>query len=180
VVRPAFIRDRGEVEEAQLRVAHFSDIEAEFTRRVHSVVWCSVATVDARGRPRSRILHPIWEGPTGWILTHRRSHKSRHIERNPYVSLAYVDVSDIMRPVYADCAAGWVDDPAQKRRIWDMFTAAPPPLGYDPTSTFGSPDLDTTGLLRLTPWRIAMVSFPAPSHEEGEMVWLNEEVGRDG
>jgi general stress protein 26 len=160
-----------------LEVRHFSEIEGEFIRRVHSIVWCSVATVDSRGRPRSRVLHPIWEGSTGWILTHRDSYKSRHIERNPYVSLTYLDVADIMRPVYADCAAEWVDNPAQKRRIWDMFTAAPPPLGYDPTSTFGSPDLDTTGLLKLTPWRIALVTFPAPSHDEGQLIWRNEAPG---
>ena len=157
-----------------MEVRQFSEIEDEFIRRVHSIVWCSVATVDARGRPRSRVLHPIWEGSTGWILTHRRSHKSRHIESNPYVSLTYLDISDIMRPVYADCRAEWVDDLRQKRRIWGMFAVAPPPLGYDPTSTFGSPDLDTTGLLKLTPWRIAIITFPAPSHEEGELIWRNE------
>ena len=156
-----------------MRVRHFSEIEEEFIRRVHGMVWCNVATVDARGRPRSRILHPIWEGSTGWILTHRDSYKSRHIERNPYVSLAYM--AEIMRPVYADCEAEWVDDTAQKRRIWDMFLGAPPPLGYDPTSTFGSPDLDTTGLLRLTPWRIAIVSFPAESHEDGQLIWRKEQ-----
>ena len=59
-----------------MRVENFAEIETEFIERVHSIVWCSVATIDSRQRPRSRILHPIWEGATGWIGTHRNSHKS--------------------------------------------------------------------------------------------------------
>src|SRR5690606_4076991 len=61
-----------------LNIADFSEIEAEFIQRVHTMVWCNVATVDSRNRPRSRVLHPIWEGSTGWITTHRSSHKARH------------------------------------------------------------------------------------------------------
>jgi hypothetical protein len=44
-----------------VQVATFADIETEFIRRVHRVVWCNVATLDSQNRPRSRILHPIWE-----------------------------------------------------------------------------------------------------------------------
>ena len=51
----------------------------------------------------------------------------------------------------------------------------PEPLGYDPASTFGSPDHADFGLLKLTPWRIALVSFPAPSHEEGQKIWRAQE-----
>ena len=38
---------------------------------------------------------------------------------------------------------------------------APPPLGYDPAPTFGGFAHPDYGLLRLTPWRIALVSFSA-------------------
>jgi len=152
-----------------MEVTHFSEIEAEFIQRVHTMVWCSAATVDAQGRPRSRVLHPIWEGATGWIGTHRNSHKARHLEQNPYISLAYI--TDINNPVYADCMAEWVDDLEQKARIWELFKAAPEPLGYDPASTFISPDHENFGLLKLTPWRIDLVSFPAESFEAGTKVW---------
>lgn len=152
-----------------MRVNSFSEIEAEFIRRAHSMVWCSAATVDSKQRPRSRILHPIWEGSTGWIGTHRNSHKALHLERNPYMSLAYI--ADVMNPVYVDCTAEWVDDLSEKQRIWDLFKSAPEPLGYDPETTFISPDHETFGLLKLTPWRIDLVSFPAPSFEEGTRVW---------
>lgn len=156
-----------------MEVQNFSEIEDEFIARVHSAVWCSVATVDSKGRPRSRILHPIWEGSTGWIGTFRHSHKSKHLENNPYVSLAYI--KDVMRPVYADCVATWVDDLAQKKRIWNLFLNTPEPLGYDPAPIFGSPDDENFGLLKLTPWRIALVQFPAESHYLGERIWRNPE-----
>jgi uncharacterized pyridoxamine 5'-phosphate oxidase family protein len=152
-----------------MQIKNFSEIEAEFIQRVHTMVWCNVATVDSQGRPRSRLLHPIWEGSTGWIGTHRTSYKSKHLAQNPYVSLAYI--TDVMNPVYVDCTVEWIDDLAQKQRIWDLFKHAPSPLGYDPASTFGSPDQADFGLLKLTPWRIALVSFPAPSHEEGQWIW---------
>lgn len=47
-----------------------AEIEGDFLRITADVVWCTVATVDRRGRPRTRILHPIWEvvdgRPVGW------------------------------------------------------------------------------------------------------------------
>jgi general stress protein 26 len=152
-----------------MRVTNFSDIEAEFIQRVHTMVWCNAATIDSQQRPRSRILHPIWEGSIGWIGTHRNSHKSWHLAQNPYMSLAYI--ANVMNPVYVDCTAEWVDDLAQKQRIWELFKAAPEPLGYDPALTFISPDHENFGLLKLTPWRIDLVTFPAPSMDEGTKVW---------
>jgi uncharacterized pyridoxamine 5'-phosphate oxidase family protein len=152
-----------------MEVHDFAEIEEEFIQRVHSMVLCNVATVDGRNRPRSRILHPIWEGATGWIGTHRNSHKSGHLARNPYVSLAYIQ--EAMKPVFVDCSAAWVEDLEQKCRIWDLFKNSPPPLGYDPAVDFIRPDHENFGLLKLTPWRIALVTFPASSHAEGQRIW---------
>ena len=56
-----------------MRVATFAEIEDEFIALAHKMVWCNVATVDAQGRPHSRILHSIWDGSTGWIATRRHS-----------------------------------------------------------------------------------------------------------
>ena len=33
-----------------------------FISIAHRIVWCTLATVDRRGRPRSRLVHPIWPG----------------------------------------------------------------------------------------------------------------------
>jgi hypothetical protein len=158
----------------RFEVTDFSEIEAEFIQRVHDGV---VQRGDGRqpAAPPFRILHPIWEGATGWIGTHRNSHKARHLAKNPYVSLAYI--TDIHKPVYVDCTAEWVDDLAQKQRIWDLFKTTPPPLGYDPASEFISVDHENFGLLKLTPWRIDLVSFPAASFETGTWVWRRRTGG---
>ncbi len=140
-----------------MEVHSFDEIETEFIERVFKIVWCNVATVDTKGRPRSRILHPIWEGKVGWIGTRPTSAKAKHLQQNPYVSLAYV--GDIALPVYADCKTEWVDDLAERQRIWDLYKSAPAPMGYDPLPIFGS--LEGFGLLKLTPWRIEVASLPA-------------------
>ena len=111
-------------------VHSFSEIEPEFEARTRRIVWCTAATVDRRGRPRTRILHPIWENATGWIATGRHSLKERHLAGNPYVSLSYWDAQQ--KQVYADCEAQWEDSAEEKRRIWELYKSTPPPLGYDP------------------------------------------------
>lgn len=151
----------------RIRVASFAEIEQEFMERVGRIVWCNVATVDGQNRVRSRILHPIWEGTTGWIGTRRGSPKARHLVHNPHVSLAYI--ADIARPVYADCTAEWADDEQSKHRVWDLFKATPEPLGYDPGLIFGSMDNPDYGVLKLTPWRIEVATFPVESR-----IWYKE------
>lgn len=148
-------------------VEHFSEIEAEFLDRVRCVVWCNLATVDANNRPRSQTVHPIWEGATGWIATHRASFKNRCLASNPYVSLAYT--KDISHPVYIDCMAEWADDPSDKTRLWNLFASAPGPLGYDPAPFFIAPFHPNFGVLKLTPWRIAVITQSPPL----AFVWRN-------
>ncbi len=152
-----------------MEVQNFAEIETEFIQRVHSMVLCSAATVDAQGRPRSRILHPYWEGATGWINTHRQSFKAGHLDHNPHLSLAYI--AQPFSPVYVECTAAWETDLAEKQRVWDLFKNAPPPLGFDPAMDFISPLNAFYGLLKLTPWRIDLVSFPAESLDTGTRVW---------
>lgn len=139
-----------------MEVESFGEIEQEFLARVHGIVWCNVASVDAKGRPRSRILHTIWEvtgsGPVGWVATRRKTLKAAHFARNPYVSLAYI--GDPSKPVYADCKAGWDESLEEKKRVWNLFKSAEPPLGYDPAPVFYSPGHEDFGLLKLVPWRI--------------------------
>jgi pyridoxine/pyridoxamine 5'-phosphate oxidase len=95
-------------------------------------VFCTVATVDARGRPRSRILHPIFvvedRRPVGWALTGRSPLKTRHLAANPHVSCSYWSPSH--DTVFADCVAEWVEDEAEKERVWHVFHDTPMPLGW--------------------------------------------------
>jgi hypothetical protein len=143
------------------RHGDFEGLSEEFLARTFAVVWCNVATVDGKGRPRSRILHPYWEAtpnPVGWILTRRHSFKESQLANNPFVSCAYI--ADITKPIYAECRASWVDHVEEKERIWNAFRAAPAPMGYDPGSIFSTVDDPGVGLLRLDPWRIQIEQLP--------------------
>lgn len=51
-----------------MEITHFEDIQAEFMARAQQAVYCNVVTVDRKGRPRSRVMHLIWEGPVGWVI----------------------------------------------------------------------------------------------------------------
>jgi hypothetical protein len=135
-------------------VARFEDLQSEFLARVSQVVYCTMATIDRQNRPRSRVLHPIWEGPIGWVISWPGSHKAKHLARNPAVSLAYIP--DKAKPVYVDGIAEWIDADDEKQRIWDLHRTAPPPLGFDPQPHYGSIDHQYYGVLRITPWRIEL------------------------
>jgi hypothetical protein len=141
-----------------MEVAEFSEIEEEFNKRVARIVWCTAATIDRKGRPRTRILHPIWEGPVGWIATGRHSLKEKHLATNPHMSLTYWDPQH--QQLYIDCATEWDDSSAQKTRIWELYKSTPPPLGYDPGMIWkDGPEADDFGVLKLTPWRIEVSSI---------------------
>lgn len=150
-------------------VQSFSEIQDEFMARIGRIVWCTVTTVDTHDRPRARILHPIWEGSTGWIATGRDTLKARHIAHNPFVSLSYWDPQH--QQVYAECRAAWVDDPAEKKRLWDLFAATPAPLGYDLGMFWKSIDDPGYGLLRLDPWRIELSSLQDMIKGQPPLVW---------
>ena len=151
-------------------VASFGEIDDEFRARTERIVWCSVATVDRQGRPRTRVLHPIWEGSAGYIATGRHSFKERHLAENPYVSLSYWDAEQ--KQVYADCKAEWEDSAEEKRRIWELYKSTPPPLGYDPGMIWqGGPEDPGYGLLKLTPWRIEVSSIYDMVAGKPPLVW---------
>lgn len=149
----------------------FDQIREEFVRRAHTAVWCSLATVDKQGRPRSRVIHPIWDddGATGYIGTYRDSYKGTHLANNPNVSLAYI--ADIARPLYVEAVAAWADDADTRHRVWTMFKEAVPPLGYDPAPIFISPDHPRFGVLKLTPWRIQVETNPPGAKQ----VWRKQD-----
>ena len=153
-----------------MEVDAFESIEAEFLERVREQVWCAMTTVDRKGRPYSRIIHPFWESSTGWILTHRRSHKAKHLSANPHVALAYVR-GNVQKPLYVSCSASWNDDLKQRRRVWNLVRNTPEPVGFDPANDFGTPENEEFGLLHLDPWRIVLVDFPAPSQDAGLRIW---------
>ncbi len=114
-------------EQSTMDVARFEDLQAAFLERIQHAVYCNVATIDHHQRPRSRVMHPIWDGAIGWVISWPQSHKAKHLAQNPAVSLAYLH--DPLKPVYVDGTATWIDDATEQRRIWELHKTTPPPLG---------------------------------------------------
>jgi hypothetical protein len=144
----------------------------------HQIVWCTVATVDRAGRPRSRILHPYWtwDGTQleGWIGTMQTPLKQAHLERSPYVSCSYWAPSQ--DTAVAECRADWMLDEQTRTPVWTFFKSTPEPLGYDPGS-IGVPGWDSPTspgfvVLRLRPWRVRVFPSSITRGEGGELlVW---------
>ena len=143
-------------------VSSFDDIRDEFERRVRKTVWATVATVDRAGNPRTRLMHPVWDGSTGYIGTLPGTLLARHVAMHPRVSLSYGDVSE---PVYVDAVAHFVDDPDERRRAWDYIKSLPEPYGFDPAAIHplwaDGPGAPGWAVLKLTPVRIDIFIPPA-------------------
>jgi hypothetical protein len=84
----------------------------QFLAIAHRVVWCTMATVDRRNRPRSRIVHPVWEISEGTLHglvgTRPTPLKRAHLAHAPHVSCTYWDPAHDV--AVAECAARWLDE----------------------------------------------------------------------
>lgn len=146
------------------------EIAPAFVAVAHRIVWATVATVDTSNRPRSRVLHPIWEWDgetlTGWIATGPTPVKVAHLEHNPFVSVNYWDPQQDV--VTAECTATLLQDDETCRRVWDLFADGPEPVGYDPAMIQPWQDGPTSpafAALRLDPWRLRV--FPGTMLMQG-------------
>lgn len=153
-----------------------SEVAPEFVAMAHRIVWCSVATTDRHGRPRTRILHPIWEWDgshlVGWIATGPTPVKRSHLENNPNVSLSYWHPSQ--DTCQSECSASWAFDDETRTRVWNLFAQGPEPVGYDPSliPAWTSPTSEAFAVLRLDPWRLRV--FPGTLLLEGRgelLIW---------
>lgn len=151
-----------------------TDVAPAFVEMAHRIVWCTAASVDVKGRPRSRVLHPLWEWDgkrlTGWIATSPTPTKRAHLAASPYLSLNYWNESQ--DTCVAECEAEWVFDDAGRRRIWDAFKEAPAPVGYDPAMIPGwdGPESPSFAGLRLTPWRLRVFPGTLLLNQTGELL----------
>lgn len=153
-------------------MATLTEIAPKFVAMAHQIVWCTVATVDTRGRPRSRVLHPIWEWDgaqlTGWVATARTPVKDAHIGASPFVSCNYWTPSQ--DTCLAECAASWQNDRETRHRVWDLYLHGPEPVGYDPSMIppWTDADAESFNPLRLDPWRLRVM--PGSSLMDGSYV----------
>jgi len=139
----------------------FNETANAFVQMAHEIVWCTVATIDKKGRPRSRVLHPIWElkgdDLVGWIATGPTPVKKAHLGVSAYVSCNYWKKNQ--DTCVAECHASWVEDLEGKQNIWDKFVNGAAPVGYDPSIIPGweSAASENFAGLRLDPWRLRVM-----------------------
>ncbi len=141
---------------------NLNEIAPAFVEMAHRIVWCSAATVDARERPRSRILHPLWQWDgarlIGWIATSPTPTKRVHLDVSPFISLNYWSPSH--DTCVAECGAKWAFDDDTRTMVWNLFLNTPEPVGYNPkiVPAWTSPTCDAFAVLRVEPWRLRV--FP--------------------
>lgn len=149
-------------------------IAPAFVEMAHRIVWCTVATVDPHGRARSRVLHPIWEFDgtelTGWIATSPNSPKRAHLDANPTVSLTYWQPDH--DTCTADCDVEWKLDDDSKRALWERFSTAPAPVGYDPRliPAWTEPTVEEFGVLELHPRSLRVMPGSLMMAGQGELL----------
>ena len=139
-----------------------SEVAPAFVEMAHAIVWSAAATVDARRRPRSRILHPIWHWDggrlAGWIGTSPTPTKRAHLQASQYMSLSYWSPSH--DTCQAECRAIWAFDDDTRTMVWNLFLNAPAPVGYNPriVPAWTDPTCDAFAVIRVEPWRLRV--FP--------------------
>jgi hypothetical protein len=150
-----------------------------FVEMAHSIVWATVATVDADGRPRSRVLHPLWmwdgEALTGIVATSPTAAKRSHLDHSPFVSVGYWAPSQ--DTCTAECRAEWILDDEGRTAVWERLRTAPEPVGYDPIIVppwYEGPTGPAFAGLRLAPWRLRVMPGTLMLQGEGELLTWSE------
>ncbi|MBO0679250.1 pyridoxamine 5'-phosphate oxidase family protein [Mycolicibacterium sp. S2-37] len=151
-----------------------------FVDMAHSIVWASCATVDSDGRPRSRVLHPIWEWDGsdlfGWIATVPSPVKRAHLAVHPYMSVNYWAPSH--DTCSAECLVEWYTDDETRSAVWERFATGPEPVGYDPRiipQWSDGPTSPQFAALRLAPYRLRAMPGTVMTQAAGEVLsWTAE------
>jgi hypothetical protein len=159
-------------------MSDFAQTATAFVEMAHRIVWSSASTVDAHGRPRSRILHPIWQWDgvrlIGWIGTTPTATKRAHLNASPHMSLNYWSPSH--DTCLAECRTTWALDNETRTMVWALFLNTPEPLGYNPRiiPAWESPTCDAFAVIRLDPWRLRVLPATALMRQGGELLKWRE------
>jgi hypothetical protein len=155
-----------------------TEVAPAFVEMAHRIIWASVASVDAQGRPRSRVLHPIWQWDgaklIGWVGTSPTPTKRAHLQASPYLSLNYWATNH--DTCVAECHASWAFDEKTRTMLWNLFASTPEPLGYNPAiiPTWTSPTCDAFVALRLEPWRLRVMPGSVLTGQGGKLLTWQE------
>ncbi|MFI6033321.1 pyridoxamine 5'-phosphate oxidase family protein [Streptomyces sp. NPDC051315] len=144
-----------------LKARSFSEVESEFFQYISDIAYATMITVDKKGRPRARILLPVWEvvdgRPVGWLATYKTPVKSAHLANNPHTSYSYWNPRQ--NAVFIDSVSRWVEDEPAKRHAWELYRkGSPSGVGYDPRGYWRSGPTDPEyHVLRIEPWRVQVL-----------------------
>lgn len=143
------------------RLVSFADLRDDAAAIIGDVVYSTMITVDKQNRPRSRVLIVAWElegeHPIGWLATNKTPVKAAHIARNPHVTTSYW--SPRQNVVALDNIANWDREPGTAEKVWDLYrVGSPRGNGYDPGQYWAAPDDPAFHVMRLTPWRIQVLT----------------------
>lgn len=153
---------------------NLSEIGPRFVEMAHSIGMGVAATTDGAGRPRTRVVQPVWEWDgsalTGWLSTVTTSPKYAHLRANPALSVTWW--TPAQDTCTADCEVDIVVGDDERAAAWDRFLAAPPPAGFDPAiyPDWTSPASPTFGVLRLRPTWLRVMPGSLMTSGTGE-VW---------
>ncbi|MEU5881082.1 pyridoxamine 5'-phosphate oxidase family protein [Spirillospora sp. NPDC047279] len=142
------------------KVSTFAEVRDEFEAYIGDIVYATMTTVDKKGRPRARVLIPIWEEvdgrPVGWLATYRTPVKEAHLAGNPHTTFSYW--TPRQNAVAVDTVAEWVDGPDVRKRVWDLYSkTSPKGAGYELGQFWKGPDDPKLHILKLEPWRVQVI-----------------------
>ncbi|MCC3776524.1 pyridoxamine 5'-phosphate oxidase family protein [Streptomyces sp. UNOB3_S3] len=143
------------------KVATFSEIEDKFFEYIRDIVYCTMITVDRKGRPRARVLLPIWEvvdgRPVGWLAAYKTPVKAAHLANNPHTTYSYWNPRQ--NAVFIDSVSTWATDQETRAYAWDLYRkGSPAGVGYNPRNFWREGPTDPKyHVLRIDPWRVQVL-----------------------
>jgi general stress protein 26 len=143
------------------RASSFPEIQAQFEAYLGDIVYATMTTVDAKGRPRARILIAVWETidarPVGWLATYKTPVKAAHLANNPHATFSYW--SPRQNAVAIDVVSEWVDDPKGQAACVGAVPHRQPRRGRVRPGQFwrAGPSDPQLHVLRLNPWRVQVI-----------------------
>lgn len=144
-----------------------AELVGDLAEIVGCIVWSVVSTTDRSGRPRSRVMHPVWDfaAMTGVVGTRRTPVKVAHLAARPALTCAYW--SPDHDAAFLDCEASWVPE-GELAEAWEALTK-----GYDPAALWpDGPGSVGFAALRLTPYRIQVVRAEALAAGRPVPMWV--------
>lgn len=159
------------------QLVEYADLRNDAARIIGDVAYATMATVDPRGRPRTRVLIAVWEldgeSPVGWLGTFPTPVKSAHLAHNPHVTMSYW--SHRQDTVAVDGAARWTDDEATAEHVWELYRqGSPRGCGYDPSQFWSGPHDPGFRVLRIDPWRIQVLRGVDLARGRPARIWRRE------